>query len=298
MSESATLPLVFGGLEPELSNFDNARVLIWPVPFEKTVSYGHGTGEGPAAIIDASRYMELYDEELQGETARIGIHTLPAIDTDRDPEVMMRELERAALELLETGKFLCMLGGEHSISSPVVRAFSRKFPKLSVLQIDAHADLRESYEGSRYSHASAMRRILEICPAVQVGIRSLSIDEARVIHTLPTQIFYAKDIVGRTDWIDRAIDSLTDDVYLTFDIDGLDPSIVPSTGTPEPGGLLWYEVLNFMRRVAEKRNVIGMDLVELSGSSTSNTSSFLSAKLIYKILGYVFRKEIPPLDSY
>jgi len=293
LNSSASLPLVFGGLEPEQSNYENARVLIWPVPFEKTVSYGHGTAEGPSAIIDASRYMELYDEELQGETAQIGIHTLPAIDTDRGVDIMIPELEREAYRLLNTGKFVCMLGGEHSISPPVVRAYAKKYPNLSVLQIDAHADLRESYEGTQYSHASAMRRILEVCPAVQVGIRSLSIEEARAIPSLPTKIFWAKDIVGQTGWIDRAVDSLTVDVYLTFDIDGLDPSLVPSTGTPEPGGLLWYEVLSLIRTLAKKKNVVGMDLVELSGGPVSSNSSFLAAKLIYKTLGYLFRDKIP-----
>jgi len=293
LNSSAALPFVFGGLEPEQSNYENARVLIWPVPFEKTVSYGHGTGEGPAAIIDASRYMELYDEEFQGETAQIGIHTLPAIDTDRAPDVMIPELEKEAYRLLSTGKFVCMLGGEHSISPPVVRAFAKKYPKLSVLQIDAHADLRESYEGTQYSHASAMRRILEVCPAVQVGIRSLSIEEARAIPALPTKIFWAKDIAGQTGWVDPAIDSLTEDVYLTVDVDGLDPSLVPSTGTPEPGGLMWYEALSLIRTLAEKKNVVGMDLVELSGGPGSNNSSFLSAKLIYKTLGYLFRDKIP-----
>jgi agmatinase len=295
MTQSADLPFVFGGLEPPLSTFENASALIWPVPFEKTVSYGAGTREGPAAIIDASRYMELYDEEIGGETATIGIHTLPAIDADREPDEMMRALQREAQNLLKTGKFLCMLGGEHSISAPVVRAFHEKYPKLSVLQIDAHADLRDSYEGTRHSHASAMRRVLEVCPAVQVGIRSLSAEEARVIPHLPTRIFYAKDITGRTDWFDAAIDSLTEDVYLTIDIDGLDPSLVPSTGTPEPGGLMWNEVLTLIRTLALKRNVVGMDLVELCRSSASNASSFLAAKLIYKTLGYVFRKQIPQL---
>jgi agmatinase len=295
MTQSADLPFVFGGLEPPLSTFENASALIWPVPFEKTVSYGAGTREGPAAIIDASRYMELYDEEIGGETATIGIHTLPAIDADREPDEMMRALQREAQNLLKTGKFLCMLGGEHSISAPVVRAFHEKYPKLSVLQIDAHADLRDSYEGTRHSHASAMRRVLEVCPAVQVGIRSLSAEEARVIPHLPTRIFYAKDITGRTDWFDAAIDSLTEDVYLTIDIDGLDPSLVPSTGTPEPGGLMWNEVLTLIRTLALKRNVVGMDLVELCRPSTGAAPSFLAAKLIYKTLGYVFRKQIPQL---
>lgn len=287
----------YGGLEPALAGRENAKVLIWPVPFEKTVSYGGGTKGGPAAIIDASRYMEIYDEEIGGETARIGIHTLPAMNAEREPEEMIPALEAEAGTLLKTGKFICMLGGEHSITGPVVRAFAGQFPKLSVLQIDAHADLRESYEGTPHSHASAMRRVVEVCPAVQVGIRSLSIEEARAIPSLPTRIFYAKDIAGRTDWVDSAVDALSENVYVTIDIDGLDPSLVPATGTPEPGGLAWYEVLALLRTVAAKRNVVGMDLVELCGPSPSNASAFLAAKLIYKTLGYVFRKHIPALGS-
>jgi N1-aminopropylagmatine ureohydrolase len=295
MSSSEDSHAGFGGLDFALSSFENSRVLIWPVPFEKTVTYGRGTGEGPAAIIDASCNMELYDEEIGGETARIGIHTLPALDTDREPAEMMAALHREAGELLKTGKFLCMLGGEHSISAPVVRALKKKFPRLSVLQIDAHADLREQYGGTPHSHASAMRRVLEVCPAVQVGIRSLSAEEARIIPDLPTRVFYAKDIVGRTGWFDDAVDSLSEDVYLTIDIDGLDPSLVPATGTPEPGGLGWYETLTLLRTLALKRNVVGMDLVELCRTPSSNASSFLAAKLIYKTLGYVFRKKIPPV---
>ena len=292
MTESSNLPFVFGGLEPHQSSFENSRVLIWPVPYEKTVSYGRGTGEGPAAIVDASRNMELYDEEIGGETSAIGIHTLPAVDADREPDEMMPALQREAQRLLKTGKFLCMLGGEHSITAPVVRAFGETFPNLSVLQIDAHADLRESYDGTRHSHASTMRRVVEVCPAVQVGIRSLSAEEARAIPQLPTRIFYAKDITGKTDWVDRVVDCLTEDVYLTIDIDGLDPSLVPSTGTPEPGGLMWYEVLTLLRTLAAKRNVVGMDLVELCGSPGGNASSFLAAKLVYKTLGYVFRERV------
>ena len=297
MSESAALPFVFGGLEPPLSDFENASVLIWPVPFEKTVTYGHGTAEGPSAIIEASRNMELYDEEIGAETCVIGIHTLPAMDADSEPEEMMRALQRQAQRLIDTGKFLCMLGGEHSTSAPVVRAFREKFPNLSVLQIDAHADLRDRYDGTPNSHASVMRRIVEVCPAVQVGIRSLSIEEARAIPNLPTRVFYAKDIAGRMDftnmdWIESAVGALTEDVYLTIDIDGFDPSLVPSTGTPEPGGLTWNDVLALIRMLAATRNVVGMDLVELSGSSENNASSFLAAKLIYKTLGYIFRKRI------
>ncbi len=234
--------------------------------------------------------MELYDEELGDETSRIGIHTMPPFEAEREPAEMMAALRQEARTLLGTGKFLCMLGGEHSITAPVVHAFHEKWPKLSVLQIDAHADLRESYDGTPHSHASAMRRVVEICPAVQVGIRSLSLQEARAIPNLPTRVFYAKDIVGKSDWVDKAVHALTEDVYLTIDIDGLDPSLVPSTGTPEPGGLMWYEVLTLIRTLAAQRRVVGMDLVEVSGSATDRMSSFLAAKLIYKTLGYVFRK--------
>lgn len=278
-----------------MAGFENAKVLIWPVPFEKTVSYGVGTSEGPQAIIDASRNMELFDEEIGGETAAIGIHTLPAIDADREVNEMMRALSDEAARLLKSGKFLCMLGGEHSISAPVIKAHKDVYPKMSVLQIDAHADLRDEYDGTPHSHASIMRRVVEFCPAVQVGIRSLSAEEARVIPSLPTKIFYAKDIVGHTDWIDDAVANLTDDVYLTIDVDGFDPSLIPTTGTPEPGGLMWYDVVSLIKKTAEKKRIVGMDVTELSTAADNNAPSFLTAKLIYKTLGYIFSDLVPKI---
>src|ERR1044072_1331280 len=250
MTESATLPFNFGGLSEDLANFCSARGLIWSVPFEKTVSYGVGTKDGPHAIIEASRNMELFDEEICGETAEIGIHTMAAIDADREVGEMMKALYDEAKRLLKLEKFICMLGGEHSISGPVIRAHKDVYPNLSVLQIDAHADLRDQYDGTPFSHASIMRRVLEFCPAVQVGIRSLSADEARAIPTLPTKVFYAKDIVGKTAWIDEAVGSLTEDVYLTIDVDGFDGSLIPTTGTPEPGGLMWYDVVGLIKKTA------------------------------------------------
>ena len=295
MSESFNLPVNFGGLSESLSDYENARVLVWPVPFEGTVSYGAGTRYGPEAIIDASRHMELFDEEINGETAQIGIHTLEAIDANRSPDLMMGALYEEARRLLNTGKFICMLGGEHSISGPVIRAHKERFPKLSVLQIDAHADLRDTYDGTPHSHASVMRRVVEMCSVVQVGIRSLSSEEASVIPLLPTRIFFAKDIVGRTEWIEEVPDSLSEEVYLTIDVDGLDPSLIPTTGTPEPGGLMWYDVINLIRFVAEKRRIVGMDVTELSTLPGNNSPSFLTAKLIYKTLGYIFRDQVPKL---
>jgi agmatinase len=243
------------------------------------------------AIVDASRNMELYDEETDTEVFRAGIHTLGEFKPRSTPDKMMEALYARASELVATGKFICMLGGEHSISAPVIRAHAEKFHDLSVLQIDAHADLRDAYDGTKHSHASIMARVVKDMriPSVQVGIRSVSADEARAISAgLPTRIFWAKDIVGRTNWIDDAVDSLTENVYLTIDIDGLDPSIVPTTGTPEPGGLGWYETLALIRRLTQKRRIVGMDLVEYSYVENYDSPAFLCAKLVYKSLAYIF----------
>jgi agmatinase len=297
MSESATLPMNFGGIEEtEFSNFETAQVVVFPVAYEGTVSYGMGTGEGAMAIIDASRNMELYEEETDAEVYKIGIHTLDEFEPRETPEAMMNGLYERTKELLKEDKFLCMLGGEHSVSAPVIRAHAEKFHNLSVLQIDAHADLRDTYDDTPHSHASIMARVVKDLriPSVQVGIRSISADEARSLDSgLPTKIFWAKDVAGRTDWIDSAIDSLTENVYLTIDIDGLDPSLVPTTGTPEPGGLGWYETLTLIRKLAEKKRVVGMDLVEFSKAENSDAPAFLCAKLVYKSLAYIFKNDTP-----
>jgi agmatinase len=285
----------FGGIaEDDYSGFENARVVVFPVSYEGTVSYGGGTGEGAMAIVDASRNMELYEEETDSEVYRIGIHTTEEFLPRDTPEEMMHDLYEESKRLLASGKFLCMLGAEHSVSGPVIRAHAEKFHDLSVLQIDAHADLRDSYDGTPHSHASIMARVVKDMkiPAVQVGIRSLSGDEARAIADgLPTRIYWARDIAGRFDWIDEAIEHLTGNVYLTIDIDGLDPSLVPTTGTPEPGGLGWYETLALIRKLAERRRIVGMDLVEFSKTENSDAPAFLCAKLVYKTLAYVFRGE-------
>jgi agmatinase len=291
MSESATLPMNFGGIdEPEYSGFDSSRVVVWPVSYEGTVSYGTGTGQGAAAIIDASRNMELYDEETDAEVYKVGIHTVDESPEIAPPERMMESLYERARELVSTGKFVCMIGGEHSVSGPVIRAHSETYNDLSVLQIDAHADLRDTYDGTPHSHASIMARVVKDLrlPAVQCGIRSISAEEARSIREYPTKIFWAKDIVGRSDWWDAAVDGLTDNVYLTIDIDGLDPSLVAQTGTPEPGGLGWYETIGLIRTLARRKRVVGMDLTEYSFVEGQTASAFLCSKLIYKTLGFVF----------
>lgn len=297
MSESADLPMNFGGIdEAEFSAFETARVLVLPVAYEGTVSFGVGTEQGASAIIDASRNMELYDDETDAEVYKVGIHTLDEFSPRETPEKMMNELYEHSKELLKANKFICMLGGEHSVSAPIIKAHAEKFHNISILQIDAHADLRDEYDGTPHSHASIMARTVKDLkiPAVQVGIRSISADEARSLDDLPhTKIFWAKDVVGRTDWIDEAVDSLTENVYLTIDIDGLDPSLVPTTGTPEPGGLGWYETLALIRKLAEKRRIIGMDLVEFSKMDNSDAPAFLCAKLVYKSLAYIFKNDTP-----
>jgi len=285
-------PENFGGIPEEHSAYETSRAVIFPVPLERTTSYEHGTRNGPAAIIAASRNMELYDEELEVESYKeIGIATLPAIDTaDGALDEVISELFTAQLGFLEDGKFPVALGGEHSLTPPLVSAVAKKFKGLSVLQIDAHADLRDEYQGNPNSHACAMRRVLEVCPAVQVGIRSLSDEEAKAIPHLRTKIYWAKDIVPAPvkGWAGKVLDDLSSHVYLTIDLDGFDPSIVPATGTPEPGGLDWHQVTSLVRAVAEYKTIVGMDVVELLPQPGHHACDFLAAKLVYKCLGYIF----------
>lgn len=284
----------FGGIaEAEFSSFEQARVLVWPISYEGTVSYGTGTGLGAQAVINASRNMELYDEETDAEVYKLGIHTIEESPSVEPPERMMQSLYERARELVAADKFVTMIGGEHSVSAPVIRAHAEKYDNLSVLQIDAHADLRDTYDGTPHSHASIMARVVRDMriPSVQCGIRSISAEEARALDSLPTRIFWAKDIVGKTDWWDAAVDGLTENVYLTIDIDGLDPSLVAQTGTPEPGGLGWYETIGLIRTLARKKRVVGMDLTEYSYVEGFDASAFLCAKLIYKSLAFIFENE-------
>ena len=285
-------PENFGGLPDEHSQYATSRAVIFPVPLERTTSYEHGTRNGPAAILAASRNMELYDEELELEPYKeIGIHTLPAIDTaDGTLDEVITEIFTAQLGLLEDDKFTVALGGEHSLTPPLVSATAKKFKNLSVLQIDAHADLRDEYQGNAASHACAMRRVVEVCPAVQVGIRSLSVEEAQAIPHLRTSVYWARDIsrAPMKSWIAKVLADLSPNVYLTIDLDGFDPAFVPATGTPEPGGLDWMQVTSLIRAVADHKKIVGMDVVELLPQPGDHASDFLAAKLVYKCLGYIF----------
>ncbi|MGA3293019.1 MAG: agmatinase [Candidatus Acidiferrales bacterium] len=282
----------FGGLSEEHSRYETSRAVIFPVPLARTTTQAQGTSNGPAAILKASRNMSLYDEELELEPYKeIGIHTLPPIDTmDGTLADVITELFTAQCALLEDEKFPIALGGEHALTPPLVSAMARKYKNLSVLQIDAHADLCDEYQGSPASHACAMRRVIEVCPAVQVGVRSLSLEEAKAIPHLRTKIHWANDIVRAPlkSWIAKVTSDLSANVYVTIDLDGFDPSVVPATGMPEPGGLDWHQVTSLLRGVAEHKKIVGMDVVELLPQPGDHASDLLAAKLVYKCLGYIF----------
>lgn len=284
-------PLAFGGTLPEAATFERAKAVILPVPLESTTSYVPGTRNGPREILVASSHLELWDEETGTDVHSVGIHTLPEMELPFDDlGDIMTEIRRVVAAILDHDKFPIVLGGEHSLTSAVVAAMAARYPGVSVLQIDAHADLRDSYMGTRHNHACAMRRVLEHARCTQVGIRSLSTDEARAVPSLPTKIFYDVNMRRDPHWIDRIVDSLSDTVYITIDVDGLDPALMPATGTPEPGGLSWYELLAILRAVTAARTVVGCDIVELSPLPGVAAPNFLCAKLIYKILTYRFAR--------
>jgi agmatinase len=277
----------FGGIPPAFSAYESSPIVILPVPFDATSTWIKGADMGPAAILEASANMELYDIDTDSEVYLKGIHTADAVIEKTSPEVLAGRIRDAVNRFLEDGKFVVMLGGEHSVTIGAVQAFTGHFPGLSVLQIDAHTDMRQEYEGSRFNHACVMARVSEMCPVVQVGIRSMDVVEKP--YLTKERIFYAKDIVGgHTSWIDEVIEKLNYHVYVTIDLDGFDPSIVPATGTPEPGGLAYYDVINLMRKLIVERKLVGFDVVELCPIQNNKSSDFLASKLIYQMLSLQF----------
>jgi agmatinase len=283
----------FGGTMPTSTDFDHARVVILPIPLDRTTSYVAGTRHGPSEILTASTHMELWDEETGADVHSVGVFTLPEMEFPFGSlHDVMTEIRRVAGEIVSRDKFLFVLGGEHSITAPLVGAVAERHPGVTVLQIDAHADLRDSFMGTPYNHACAMRRVLSHARTTQVGIRSLSPEEAAAMPSLQTTVFFDHDMRRDPDWIDRVVDSLGETVYITIDCDGLDPAIMPAVGTPEPGGLSWYETLALLRRVIESRRVVACDLVELCPVPGLVAPNFLCAKLIYKILSYRFAADV------
>lgn len=292
LSEHAP-PRNFLGLDAKHANPDRAAVRILPVPYEATVSYLGGTKNGPQAIIDASRAVELYDTELDDEPFDVGVATLPDLHlTGAGPDKAMKELRQAYAKAAKPGTLTIMLGGEHSISSPPILEHAERLRKkkreLSVLQFDAHGDLRDEWEGTPWSHACVMRRVCEDVNLVQVGIRAISVEERQLMRRRRKEIttIFAEELDTTADWQDRAVAALGPDVYITIDVDYFDPSLVPSTGTPEPGGGQWYPALKLLKRVFVERNVVAVDVVELAPIPGLAAPDFLCAKLVYKIIGY------------
>jgi len=279
----------FGGLDLAYPTIEEATFIVLPVPYDLTATYQSGSRKGPSAILEASGHMELYDEELHRETYLSGIFTKPAVEADaRGPAEMTASVRQAVSEILAyDGKIPVVLGGEHSISFGAVQAMKERYPQISVLQLDAHADLRDNYQGSPFSHASVGRRISEICPLIQAGIRSMSSEEAAFLAEGKVKSFSADYILEEPGWCEKICEHIQGDVYLTIDIDVLDPSIMPATGTPEPGGISWKALLRLVKEVSSRCRIRGFDVVELAPIPGMIAPDFLAAKLVYRIMGYL-----------
>jgi agmatinase len=287
----------FLAIDKKYSAYKTSEIVIISAPFEKTVSYGKGTKNGPKEILEASHYVEFYDEELERELCfEKGICTLEPLEISKlTPKSALSKIYKSVSKVLDDNKFVVTLGGEHSISSAPVRAFTEKFNDISILHFDAHSDLRQSYEGSEYSHASVMARVFELNKnLVQVGIRAQCIEEAQFIKENKISTFYARAIrkgAFPKGWQQEVLSRLGETVYISFDIDCFDPSIVSATGTPEPGGLFWDETMDLLQLVGAKRNVVGFDVVELAPEKSKSESNYIAAKLVYKILNYAFQNK-------
>lgn len=268
---------------------ENARIVVLPVPYDGTSSWGKGADKGPEAMLQAARHMELYDIETDTEVFQNGIYLGEPVEENESPESMVDAVHHRVAEYLEKSKFVTVIGGEHSVSIGSIRAYLDRFENLTVLQIDAHADLRDRYEGSTCNHACALHEANKRANLIQVGIRSMDISEKAYMKR--ENVFFAHEIRKHPEWMNEAIERMTRDVYITIDLDGFDPSVVPSTGTPEPGGLYWDETLKFIRKVNKRRNIVGFDIVELAPNETDKSSDFLMAKLHYKMLSYIFKKK-------
>ena len=272
----------FLDMDEELYDLEHARYVLLPVPYDGTSTFVKGADKGPQAILDASDSLELYDVQYQIEACNAGIHTDQHTYDLSSPDNMVQSVYQRVKHFMEMQKFSILLGGEHSISVGAIKAMSEQYEDLTVLQIDAHADLRDEYHDSIYNHACVMCRAQDYARVVQVGIRNVCTEE---MHNLvPENVFYAHDIYNTEEWMDRAVERLTQNVYVTFDLDGLDPSILPATGTPLPGGLQWYPTLRFLDKVFRQRNVVGFDVVELCPQPDNKVSDVLAATLVYKMI--------------
>ncbi|MFH0757823.1 MAG: agmatinase [Bacteroidota bacterium] len=277
---------IFAGIESGNTDFDQAAILLQSIPYDGTSTWGKGADGGFEAFLEAAENMEIYDIETDSEVYKHGVHILNEISESSSPETVYEAVKLKSCELLKTGKFLTFFGGEHSVSIGIIEAFREAYSDLTVLQLDAHADLREEYLGSPYSHACALHAASRETNLVQVGIRSMDTSEKPFLN--PDHCFFAHQIHGNSSWMERSIDLMTDRVYLTIDLDVLDPSIMPSTGTPEPGGMDWYTLLVYLKKVFAAKTVVGFDIVEFAPIKGLKAPGFLVAKLYYKLLSFKF----------
>lgn len=288
----------YAGIPKEYAGIEKSKVVLIPVPYDGTSTWQKGADKGPEAFLDASENMELYDIETHSEVYKEGIFLTEPIEELDSPEIMVENVHAMVKGFIKRKKLVTIIGGEHSVSIGAIRAFTEFYEDLTVVQIDAHADLRNEYNGSKYNHACAMYEASQTANLIQVGIRSMDRIETLVMNQ--DNVFFANDMIEDEFWMDNAVDLMTENVYITFDLDALDPSILPSTGTPEPGGLLWYETLEFLKRVFDEKNVVGFDLVELCPNPYDKSSDFLAAKLYYKMLSYkyAFNEELVEEDNF
>nr|WP_299071863.1 agmatinase [uncultured Allomuricauda sp.] len=285
----------YAGIPEEYASADKSKVVLIPVAYDGTSTWGKGADKGPEAFLNASENMELYDIETDSEVYREGIYLNETLDGFDSPESMVEIVHKEVKDFIGRKKLVTIIGGEHSISIGAIRAFNEAYQGLTVLQIDAHTDLRKEYNGSKYNHACALYEALQTTNLVQVGIRSMDRSEVSVMNR--DHVFFAHEIMSDDYWMDNVLDLMTDNVYITFDLDALDPSILPSTGTPEPGGLFWYETLEFLKRIFEECNVVGFDIVELCPNEMERSSDFLAAKLYYKMLGYKYKQTLEEVED-
>ena len=278
----------FAGTEDQYCDKDTAKIWLQSIPYDGTSTWGKGADNAFEPFLDALENMELYDIETNSEVYKKGVHILSEITENKSPEAVFNTVYQSTQQLLTSEKFLTFFGGEHSISIGIIKAFYEKYKNLTVLQLDAHADLRDQYHGSPYNHACALHDASKNANLIQVGIRSMDTVEVPFLNR--AKCYFAEDIYGKTDWMEQSIAQMTDDVYITIDLDAFDPSIMPSTGTPEPGGLLWNPTMQYLKKVFKQKNVVGFDIVELAPIEGLLAPNFLAAKLYYKLLSYKFYK--------
>lgn len=278
----------YAGIADEFAQLKSSEIVLIPVPYDGTSTWIKGANKGPDAFLEASENMEIYDIETDSEVYKKGVFLADPVTENNSPEKMVDAVHKTASQYIKQGKFVTLFGGEHSVSIGSIRAFRENFENLTVLQLDAHTDLRPEYDGSKCNHACAVYEAQQTTNLVQVGIRSM--DSVEKPYLKKENCFFASDIQKNSNWMNEALGKITENVFITIDLDVFDPSIMPSTGTPEPGGLNWYQVIDFIRLVAKNKNIVGFDIMELCPNKSNKASDFLAAKLYYKILSYVFSK--------